>query len=166
MLETVVVGEERLVMMHMMCCTAVFDPNSFYFSNTTVDCRFAAVCETTEYRVVGGGAAISICICISQICCLWIISTPTASTTSSSATTTTPFIVIILGCFPSLLGIVFFGDTFVAVLLRMVAISTMAAWRKGIVRSIVDFPLWKETLIVVRMSVVGLDSVRVIFSNN
>src|SRR5271170_1254311 len=82
MLETVVVGEERLVMMHMMCCTTVFDPNAFYFSNMTVDCRFAAVCETTEYRIVGGGAAISICICISQICCLWIISTPTASTTS------------------------------------------------------------------------------------
>src|SRR5271155_4037463 len=138
MLEMGVVGEKRLVVMHMMYCTAVFDPNAFYFSNTTVDCRFAAVCETSEYRVVGGGAAISICICISQICCLWIISTPTVSTTSSSATTTTPFVVIFLGCFPSLLGIVFFGDTFVAVLLGVVAISAVAAWRKGIVRSIVD----------------------------
>src|SRR5271170_1507778 len=129
MLEAVVVCKKGLVVMHMMCCTAVFDPYSIYFSNTTVDCRFAAVCETTEYCIVGGSSAI-ISICICQIRCLWIISTSTASMTSSSATATTPFIVIVLECFPSLLSIVFFSDTFVAVLLGMVAISTVAAWKK------------------------------------
>src|SRR5271170_1376411 len=167
MLEAVVVFKKGFVVMHMRCCTAVFDPYTVYFSNTTVDCRFAAVCETIEYCIVGGSTIISICICvcISQVHCLRIVSPSTASMTSSSATATTPFIIIVLGYFPSLLGIVFFGDTFVAVLLRMVAISAMAAWRKGIVWSIVDFPWWEETLMVVRTSVVVLDSVKVVISN-
>jgi hypothetical protein len=94
MLEAVVVCKEGLVVMHVMCCTAIFDPYAVYFWNTSVDRCFAAVCETTEYCVVGGSAAISICICISQICCLWIISTSTASTTSSLGTT--PLIELIL----------------------------------------------------------------------
>src|SRR5277367_739963 len=94
MLETVVVDEEGLVMRHMMCCTAVLDPYAVYFSNTTIGCCFAvAVCETTEYCVVGGSSAI-ISIGICQIRCLRIIIflPPTASTTSSPGTATTPFI--------------------------------------------------------------------------
>src|ERR1700733_11330571 len=163
MLEAVGVCKEGLVVMHMMCGTTVFDPNAIDFSNATVGSCFEAVCETTEYCVVGGSAIIS--ISISQVCGLRIVSSPsTASTTSPSATATTPFIVVVLGCFPSLLGIVFFGDTFVAVLLGVVAISAMAAWRKGVVRS-VGFPWWEDALVVVRPSVVRLNSVRVVILN-
>src|ERR1700733_2978704 len=164
MLEAVVVCKEGLVVMHMMCGTTVFDPNAVYFSNTAVGGRFEAVCEATENCVVGGSAAVSISIGISKICGLRIVSPSTASTTSPSATATTPFIVLVLGCFPSLLGIVFFGDTFVAVLLGVVAKSIVAAWRKGVVRS-GGFPWWEDALVVVRPSVVRLNSVRVVILN-
>src|SRR5271155_3395354 len=76
MLEAMVVCKKGLVVMHMMCCPAVFDPYAIYFSNTTVDCRFAAICETIKYCIVGGSAIISICICIciSQVRYLRIVS--------------------------------------------------------------------------------------------
>ena len=143
MLEAVVVCKEGLVVMHMMCGTTVLDPYAVYFANTAVGGCFKAVCETAENCVVGGSAGIvSICICISvsQICCLWIISTSTASTTSSS--TTTP----LLGLFksPGLLGIIFFGDMFVAVLFSVICEPAVAALWKDI-----GFPWWEDSLVVV-----------------
>jgi len=126
MLEAVVVCKKGLVVMHMVCGTAVLDPYAIYFMNMGVGGYFEAVCETAENCVVGGSDSI-VSICISQICCLLIISTCTASTTSSS--TTNP----LLGLFksPGLLGIIFFGDTFVAVLFSVICKPAVTA-------------LWKE----------------------
>src|SRR5579859_4000446 len=60
--ELVVVSEDELVVVHMMCCPAVLDPYAVYLSNTYVDGCFAAIRESTKNRVVrgGDGAVISI----------------------------------------------------------------------------------------------------------
>jgi hypothetical protein len=127
--------------------TAVLDPYAVNSSNTTVDCRFAAVGETTEYSVVGGRIA---SISISKICCLGIIAAPT---TTASPPATTPS----LGAL-RLLGIVFSSDAFVTVLLGVISKSAVIArWR------VVGLPRWKDTRM--RSSVVDLNSVMVVYFN-
>ena len=121
-LEIVVILEQGFVVVHMVRCTIVFDPDSLHSPHSWVECCLEAECEAAEDRVVRGNGVIVV-IGISEIRC------STASAASMAFSTSPPSAVTAaLLSFASLLCIVLVCDMFVAFLLRMIAVATVGAW--------------------------------------
>jgi len=60
--ELVVIREEVLIVMHMMRCTIILDPDSFDSPDISINCRLEAKRESAEYRVVCRSVAINTAI--------------------------------------------------------------------------------------------------------
>src|SRR5579871_6821452 len=125
MLEIVIICKQRLVVVHVVCGTIVLNPNSFDSLDPSVECCFETECESTENCIVGRGGAIGIC----KICCIFALSISTYS--ASLPSTAVAGLSCVLG-FSSLLCKVLFGDSFVTLLLLMISVSTVSAWREDI----------------------------------
>jgi len=69
MLETMIIDKEKLVMMHMMCCIAIFDSYVVYFSNTIIDCDFATIREIIKYCIVSESCVIINIVIINIVIC-------------------------------------------------------------------------------------------------
>jgi len=66
-LEAVVIIEERLIVMHMVCITIVLDLHAIYPFHATVDCNFITNHETTEISIVSSGIGRAVRINMSEV---------------------------------------------------------------------------------------------------
>src|SRR5436190_2611017 len=84
-LEIVVISEQGFVMVHMVRCTIVFDPDSLHSPHSWVECCLEAECEAAEDRVVRGNGVIVV-IGISEIRCSTAFAASIAFSTSPPST--------------------------------------------------------------------------------
>src|SRR5579871_7053660 len=75
MCETVVIYEQRFVIVHVVSGTIVLNPYSLYPPDPSVECCFKTERESAENCIVGRGGAIGIC----KICCISALSISTYS---------------------------------------------------------------------------------------
>src|SRR5579862_6126922 len=125
MLEIVIICEQRLVIVHVVSGTIVLNPYSLYPPDPSVQCCFKTERESAENCIVGRGGAIG----IYKICCISALSISTYS--ASLPSTAVAGLPCVLG-FSSLLYKILFGDSFVTLLLLVISVSTVSAWREDI----------------------------------
>src|SRR5436190_3883228 len=85
-LEIVVILEQGFVVVHMVRCTIVFDPDSLHSPHSWVECCLEAECEVAKDRVVCGNGVIVV-FCVGEIRCSAAV---TASATSIVSSTSPP----------------------------------------------------------------------------
>jgi hypothetical protein len=120
MSEAVVIGEERLVELHVVRSTIVFDPDAVNSWDCVVESRFKTECESAKYLTVCRSAAgVGVRVCKVGV-------SPAFATLVSPPFSTSAAPTPALG-FASLLCKVLFGNALVAVVVRVVSISTVSA---------------------------------------
>src|SRR5271169_264528 len=140
MFEGVIIGEQGLIVMHMMCGTIVLDPYTIDSSHTCICCCFEAVRNTTENCGVGGGTGT---VSSSHISLRIVSASTSASATSTapappspSAITASAAAAAALLRFMGFFCVIFFSDAFVAVLFGVISESTVdtrgeSTWLSG-----------------------------------